>query len=123
MTRSNDLRSQPWFMRRVFWPTVPYLVASGGAYLVSVRYAHRYLARPWPQLCGVVAVIAIVGSIAYLRHRWLQRQRDFPLGMRCTRCGYNLRFNKGRCPECGTPCIASTGRFAEPIPVDPGDPL
>ena len=38
---------------------------------------------------------------------WYRRQRIRP-GI-CTKCGYDLRASKDRCPECGTPIPAMSG--------------
>ena len=46
---------------------------------------------------------AVTGAAIMLARRQHQNQRARHLYEReqCTRCGYDIRFNVGRCPECG----------------------
>jgi hypothetical protein len=63
---------------------------------------------------GVVllALWVLIGALPWLlRKRFIGHEPMW--GLRCPRCRYDLRINKGRCPECGAPCVASTGRFAQ----------
>ncbi len=55
---------------------------------------------------GGFALLLLLASVAVLlvfpflrRDKWTERRRK---GL-CTRCGYDLRASRERCPECGLP--------------------
>ena len=66
--------------------------SNGGAVMVS------YVAVVLPYWSIVIAT-ALVALIAIWRHRRAKR-REFHGS--CLSCGYDLRFSRDRCPECGS---------------------
>jgi hypothetical protein len=70
------------------------------ARVVSVPYSYPVLLSALP----VLAWILLTAVRAPRRVRTARRQRRGE----CLRCGYDLRFSRGKCPECG-----------EPIPLPP----
>jgi hypothetical protein len=54
----------------------------------------------WEPLLLFLLPPLIAGAL-YVRRRW-RPNRPWN-GVRCRKCGYDLRASKGRCPECGTP--------------------
>jgi lipopolysaccharide biosynthesis regulator YciM len=107
----------PLWQRRAIRLTGRYAVVCVLAYLVSRYYAVRYVDEVWARLIGVCAATGAATLLARLRARRVDRVLSQPPGLRCPRCRYNLRFNTGHCPECGSPSVVSTGRFAEVRPV------
>ena len=57
-------------------------------------------------LCIFAAAAGVRGLIRHLNSVRVSRV----FAARCHGCGYDLRVNPGRCPECGSPTIARTGR-------------
>ena len=94
-----------------------YALAALTGWAVAYWFAEQYVGSAW------IRVIALCGAIAAVdaQRRWRHLRRERAISRRsrlaCPRCGYDLKFNKGRCPECGAPAIASTGRFAEVRPA------
>src|SRR5262245_54764748 len=85
--------------------------------IAASRFVVNYASPPWPAFAAVVFGGIGITLTACIRSWWLDQLPTPLYGLKCLRCGYNLKFNKGRCPECGAPSIASTGRFAEVIPA------
>ena len=108
----------------VEWPVTA--VATGREPLVESRgalglfYLHRRLPpRPsnvtasFPNLVTVnlvspLLLFSALPAVVYTRrfYRWY-RARDLIAQGRCVQCGYDLRASKDRCPECGTPMVAT----------------
>ena len=77
----------------------------------SRMWARALPLRPiWPGFAintiSYVAILWLLFAFPGALRRFIRRKRGY-----CTRCGYDLRINPGRCPECGRPCIAGTGRY------------
>ena len=89
------------------------------AYVVTLRLALRYFDAPLAHTAAAAVAVLAGAACARIRRRRAERVLSQPPGLRCPRCRYNLKFNPGRCPECGSPCIANTGRFAEVKPAVP----
>jgi hypothetical protein len=89
---------------------VAWIIAGG----VAAGIFHAYLTLDgWSLSLALVLILMLGFSVAgwrsVKRHvRTLRLERVF--AGQCLRCGYDLRINPGRCPECGNPTIARTGR-------------
>jgi predicted amidophosphoribosyltransferase len=68
----------------------------------------RHLYIPCWFLTAIAAVLPVVQSKRYLRHRRIESRRKRGL---CFDCGYDLRASPDRCPECG---LAGVGRSQQP---------
>ncbi len=108
----------------VEWPVTA--VATGREPLVESRgalglfYLHRRLppqpsnvTASFPNLVTVnlvspLLLFSALPAVVYTRrfYRWY-RARDLIAQGRCVQCGYDLRASKDRCPECGTPMVAT----------------
>ena len=112
---------EPQWVRRLMGIARWYVLASIVGYFVGYRALLRRAEPRWPQTLGVTcAAFAVIGVARFRRHR-IERVLSQPPGLRCPHCRYNLKFNNGRCPECGRPCIVSTGRFADIKPALPDE--
>ena len=116
------VEGDPWFMRRVQAPSKLGLVRLRGEDLRDRRLgpfavqsgelSYHFVLVAFP--CWfVVATSAILPAYwLVLRRRW-RRERLRDQG-RCERCGYDVRANPDRCPECGTPVAAEGDHFQLP---------
>lgn len=57
---------------------------------------------------GFVLLILLIPPLAWLTGSWRDRRR-YPPGC-CAACGYDLRANSGRCPECGVDVAPAAAR-------------
>jgi hypothetical protein len=111
----------PQWLRRVIGIARWYVLAILLGYGIGFRLLVRHAPAPWPQTLGITCAGGSAVLVAYIRRRRVERVLSQPPGLRCPNCGYSLKFNQGRCPECGRPCIVSTGRFADVKPAIPDD--
>lgn len=70
---------------------------------------YRWLIPYWP----FIVLFALRPSADLVRICWRRRARYRAAHGLCTRCGYDLRESKERCPECGTAVV----RGANPTAV------
>ncbi len=75
---------------------------------LALLTAHSDAPRIVWWIVGITPVAASIGaliwSIAMVR-AWRRDLHRHQNGL-CMRCGYDLRANKERCPECGEPILA-----------------
>ncbi len=74
------------------WPLWPRRWWSGSAHVVYVPY--QWAVAPW--------LLLTLAAWRLERRRWRRRP-----GL-CRQCGYDLRASPERCPECGTPVVATS---------------
>jgi hypothetical protein len=75
----------------------------GTSFQVSKEYGVRLWVLQLDDggLAMVFLLVPLIGTIAAgiaLRNRWRQTRNA---GLRCSKCGYDLRATPERCPECG----------------------
>lgn len=74
----------------------------GGTYMADWLHGVRLWIPFW-----LLASLAAVLPILWMKAIWSDRRFGrVHLGL-CSRCGYDLRASKDRCPECGTTCGAT----------------
>lgn len=66
--------------------------------------------------CIVLPLLLFVALIMLRIFFWIRSHRNNVAGRRyeqhrCMRCGYDIRFNIDRCPECGDDLVEQAKRF------------
>ncbi len=87
---STDTRLMGFAFIRGLWPR-PVSEQTGG----FVLRPYTLIAVPY---WALTAATGIPAAVALLRHR---RSRRWKRSGRCAGCGFDVRFSKERCPECG----------------------
>jgi hypothetical protein len=97
--------------RETFWNRLGIGYVSSSQLTPGLRSStvttRAYWAPYW--LAALVASIVPLRTLAMLGVRAGRRRQR-----RCARCGYDVRFSEGRCPECGDPLPALSKRPPPP---------
>jgi len=93
--------------RDTFWQRLGFGYISDSQSAAGLRNATVTTRAYWVPYWALVTLASIVPL------RWLlvalTRARRRRRGL-CARCGYDVRFSEGRCPECGAPLPAASKR-------------
>lgn len=90
--------------RETFWNRMGFGYVSTSQRTPGLRNStvttRTYWAPYW--LAALLASVVPLRALAMIGVRARRRRRGL-----CARCGYDVRFSEGRCPECGAPLAAA----------------